>query len=197
MIVTLQNRADFEKYFCGTIVKFTEEGEILYEVKKFLDNHLFAAIAISGPNKGETVAVDITNGYEISYVLPRKTVFQNREHSFLLSRIPARMWKKGCHSSNTSFQYLTAQGLWKNCSFHIAYLISFTETPKIYPKYNEVLLEKLESLALSSRLSISKSKQIFIDRDQVGKIENNILYVYPLFRNYVNSIFNFQFIKDM
>lgn len=170
MFVNKSNYDDIVKYYLKTFVQFKEEGEKIFFIKQVSHNEI-----ICEDSKKEEVAICLETGYTIDYVIPKKTVYQYGEHALFLSRIPARMWRKGMDQKNTSFSLLHESGLWVNCPFSIATIEGFVNKPS-YFTFQEALNnfskgEHLQSAALTPRISMSRKGGVFIDTVLVGKYD--------------------------
>lgn len=189
MFVNSSNWSDAEKYFQGCYIKCKEYGDTLVLIKKVTPEALWGVdeyeqnvcIELDGENTG-------THGYELDYILPKKAYFQYGAHAYFLSRIPARMWKKGLSSENTTIQSLGLNGH-SFTSFHLKYLKGFVNKPG-YVNYKEITDQT--SVALSPRFAMRKTDGvIFLDITQIGCYNKttNTVVVPKLFLDDVKPLF--------
>jgi hypothetical protein len=190
MYIDKHNTADIVKYFHNTYVKFKEEGDKIFRIKRVNPNHVLVEDC-----RGEEAIIDLEEGYHLDYVMPKKTVFQVGESSYFLSRIPARMWKKGMSVDNTQFQVLSSTGMWVPTSFDINTLESFVNKP-CYFKLDDAIANftgatGLQSAALTPRISISKNGSVHIDTVMVGKYSfaKKELTYKAIFREELSKVF--------
>lgn len=190
MYVDKTNYDDIVKYFHKTYVKFKEDGDTVYYIKQVTHSDIIAE-----DSKGNEVAICLTTGYNIDYVIPKKTVFQHGEHALFLTRVPARMWRKGMDSKNTEFSILSAAGAWSKIAFNIQYIEGFVNKPSYFTyeeaKNNFQKGEALQSAALSPRISVTRKGAVFIDMVMVGKIDfdKNLLTCKKIFTPELTKVF--------
>jgi hypothetical protein len=173
MFVNRDNYEDIKKYYQGCFVKFKETGEHIWHI-----DHVDPDKIVCSDSKKEEVAIDLDIGYEMDYILPKKTVFQFGDHAMMLSRIPARQWKKGMSKLNTKFVRLTGAGSWGMVDFSISYIEGFTNKPSYYDAQDSLkefanLNSALGSAAITPRISMCRDGKVFIDTVLVGKFDLN------------------------
>ena len=198
MLITSATYEDCKKYFQHTWVKFKEEGDKIWYITS-VDIHYIYAKSITD----EEILIDITEGgYTIEYLIPKKTIFQHGEHAVMLSRIPARMWKKGMSKQNTQFQSLTFDG-WKSKEFDMGVIDGFVNKPCYYSvedALNEFTKsEHLQSAALSPRIALSRKGSVYIDNVLVGRYlqEKKTLSVKKIFSPEISPLFSTLQIKGV
>ncbi len=167
MLVNPGTYEDCKKYYQHCWVKFKEEGDHLFYVTNVDNKYIYT----KDINEGEAL-IDHREGYTIDYVLPKKAVFQHGENAVMLSRIPARMWKKGMNKQNTEFKILHHSG-WFSGDFDIHIINGFVNKPSYYSAEDALnefeKSEHLKSVALSPRISMCHKGNIYIDTVLVGK----------------------------
>lgn len=189
MYVDNTNWDDCKKYFHQCFVKFKEEGERIFYITN-VDSTMMLAEDI----EGNQIGINLSKGYTLDYIIPKKTVFQLGEHARFLSRIPARMWKKGMNKSNTSFQQLSVSG-WSGVPFDITIIEGFVNKPTYYSAEDAILdfgkSEHLQSAALSPRLSMSRNGNVYIDTVLIAKIDfsKNTIINRSLFKVDLQKVF--------
>lgn len=195
MFVNSENYDDINKYYKGTWVKFKEEGDTLFYIERATP----ARIECHTISK-EECCVDLTKegGYFITFLIPRKTVFQYDNTAVMLSRNPARMWKKGMCANNTSFAMLKEKQ-WYGADFTITLAEGFVNKPS-YLSFDTAKAEFAKdvgflSAALSPRVSISRVGSVYIDDVLVGKYNtsNNILTTRAIYQEDLAPLFNATF----
>ena len=188
MYVSLDTWEDVKKYYHQTFVKFKETGEEIYYIKEVNSSEIVAENM-----QGEEVGIIVENGYTIDYILPRKTLYQEAGSVVMLSRIPARMWKKGLNKQNTKFEVWDGH-TWVAQSFSIQRINGFVNKPGYYQP-DTILANFGDGVylgwALNSRMWIGASGQIYVDKTAIGKInkEKNTILVKTLFESNVKEIF--------
>lgn len=198
MFVSKENWEDVKKYFEKTYVKFPAlTGDTLW----FIDRVTPEEMEVSSINKKEEnieYCIDLTTGYEMDFVFPKKTVYQYGDTAALLQRVPARQWKKGMCKANTGFSVLSENG-WINGTFDAHIIDGFINKPSYYFPYDALKKFKQEnssliSAALTPRCSIDKRGVIWIDnvavaKHQTLKATGETLSVKAMFYPYLSNIF--------
>lgn len=188
----INNEDDCRKYYEETFVQFKEEGlDKLFFVLSVGDGHMFVRqVQDDGALGSETIGVNIENGYNMDFILPRKACFNHHKRSLFLSRIPEKQWKKGIHSQNTIMMYLSAVGDWRKLPFSAQYLIRYIS--KNAWKHCDNLELTTESMALNTRLSLSANGYVFLDRTYVGLYNRgeNTIKCHPLVHKEVLPYFS-------
>jgi hypothetical protein len=168
MYVDKTNYEDIVKYYKKTYVKLRECGEVIYLITEVYKDKI-----ILQDIQGEEVAICLEQGYNLDYVIPKKTVYQHGENALFLSRIPARMWQKGMSNKNTMFQLLSAAGSWHPHPFDIKVIDGFVNKPSYFSLDDAVTNftkgDHLQSAALTPRISMSRKGAVFIDTVMVGR----------------------------
>ena len=166
MKISSDNWEDVNKYFNGTYVKFREEGELVYKIIKVNSEELIAQ-----DMNGNKVKVDLSKEYDLDYILPKKTVYQQGEFAYILTRIPKRMWSKGVCDQNTAIMRLY-MGEWGGIPVSIDNFVSFVGKNTFYTFDAAVSNFKgggsLQSAALSNRVSMDRSGSIYVDTVRIG-----------------------------
>ena len=172
MFVNSENWQDCQKYYQNTWVKLAQCGERIYTVGEVGSKFTYFSSPSRGPNDDEAdVCIDMSVGFNIDYVIPKKTVFQYGEHALILERVPARMWRKGMDPKNTQFLTLNEMSAWGKVQIGVPVIEGFVNKPGYYQL--DAALNNFEgallSAALSPRVSLSRGGSVFIDTTMVGK----------------------------
>lgn len=191
MFVSQENWEDCKKYFEGCWVKFKEEGDNkIWNINEVNTKYIVA----QGIDK-ETIGIDLSVGYTIDYVIPKKTTFQLGEEAVNLSRIPARQWKKGMNKQNTLFSHLSAANGWINGTFNPQVINGFVNKPTYY-SYKDAerefkKSEHLLSAALDPRIAVTRLGAVYIDSVMVAKwnIEKESLVIKKIFVPEIAAVF--------
>lgn len=170
MIFNQKNIDDIKKYYQGTWVKFPRiSADALWYVDRVTGDFLEIT-----SDTGEEALFSLKKDYPVDYVLPGKAVYQFGNNAAFLSRIPARMWKKGMSASNTQFKVLNILK-WNNLKFEISAIKAFVNKPAYMDPYAVLQHFKqgseLESAAISPRISFNRSGSIFIDEIMIAKFD--------------------------
>lgn len=192
MYVDNNNYQDAKKYYEGCWIKVAECGDRIYTVdsvtRKYTD--------LSSPPRGDNdedaeIRIDMEKGYNIQYVIPKKTVFQFGESALLLQRIPARMWRKGMDQKNTEFLTLSAKGVWKKIAMSTDVIEGFVNKPSYLSVEDATHQFKfsLESAAITPRISLTKEGSVFIDTIFVGKLKRDGLVYKGIYHSDLAPLF--------
>lgn len=181
MFLDPNNWMDGEKYFSGCFIKVKEYGDTLVRVDKVTPEALWGVDA-----HGENICIEIDGketgqvGYDLDYVIPKKSYFQYGARAVLLKRIPARMWKKGLNKQNTALSCLTEEGGFSNVSLNFDVLQAYV-SKKTFGSLHD--LQELESVALSPRIAVACEGRVFIDQTAIGTYydKRNVIAVKKMF----------------
>lgn len=168
MFATPANFEDVQKYFKGCYIVVNEDLFLVDKVQK-------EAIFCSSENDSNFIieldGVETKQeGYNLNFPLPQKSWFQINQHAFFLSRIPARMWKKGISKENTTIVHLDDRGKIRAGSVSFSTLKSYI-SPKTYFSYRE--LQNHNSIALNSRFALSFNGDVYLDNSCIAKYNKN------------------------
>jgi hypothetical protein len=192
MFCNQHNTEDIKKYFQHTYVKFKETGDQIWYI-----GHVDHDKIVCNDKNKEEVAIDLEIGYQIEFILPRKAVFQYGSQCVMLNRIPARQWKKGLSKQNTEFNVLGYDGTWTKKNFDIDWIEAYVNKPSYYTTDAALFEFKRDnsdvgSVALTPRISFTRTGKVFIDRLLVGKVdlETNQLICKKIFQPELSSLFS-------
>lgn len=180
MLALSSNYMDVEKYYLHTNIKLKETGDILYYVS-FVNSKYITLSYKTSTNETQCSLIDIEGkGYLLDYTIPRKMVYQDGEYAIMLSRIPAKQWKKGASTSNTKFHLLLSKG-WTNYEFSYDTLKKYPSVPR-YSTQEDINEGKCISYALSNRFSLTNEGKLFLDSTYIGQynIRTFTLLTHPL-----------------
>ena len=190
MLINRDNWKDVQRYYQGTFVKFRGEDDKVFKITNVDPNQVVAQ-----DSSGEQVYVDLSRPYNLDYVIPKKAVYQFGDNAAFLSRIPARMWRKGMDEKNTRIHTCTDIGTWQGVELKHATIEGFVNKPG-YFDYVDARSQflngtSLKSAALSPRVLVTRKGQVFIDQVVVGRIEfdKNILSVKDIFSSDITPLF--------
>jgi hypothetical protein len=171
MEINRNNWEDVKKYYEKTWVKFPRlSQDQLWHIDRV--NPDFCEVSSTN---GDEALIDMNKGYEMDFVLPKRTIFQHGDKAVMLSRIPARMWKKGISKANTSFAILSTNG-WTAGEFDPSLIEGFINKPsyfgvkEIIAEYTKPNPEKL-SMAFSPRFAVNAKGGVYIDTVLVGRLQ--------------------------
>jgi len=187
MYVNQDNWEDCKKYYEHTFTKFKETGDTIFYINKVTPDDIVAVDI----NKNE-VGIDLTVGYNLEYVIPRKTVYQYGSRAYMISRIPAKQWKKGMCSSNTQIHYLDDQ--WMLTEFDMNKIEGFVNKPSYLTSAQgipKLLNGECVSIALSPRFSMNNTGYVYLDSCIVGEysFSNNVLKGKKIFAPEFKTLF--------
>lgn len=191
MFASKDNYDDVKKYYLGTYVKFKEEGDALFYIERVDPDKIVAKAT-----NEELVGIDLTIGYNIEYALPGKAVFQYGGIVMMLSRIPARMWKKGMSNQNTKFEVMDKTGKWTKTNFSAELIESFINKPAYVDPMDALKAfcdetSDLEAAALTPRITFTRGGKLMVDQTIVAKYDftNKVFTVKNLFTKEVKALF--------
>lgn len=191
MFLNANNYEDGEKYFGQTYVKIKEYGDTICLVEKVTPEAIWltdeydqkVCVELDGATTGKP-------GYNLEFILPKKTWFQSGATALFLTRIPARMWKKGISKNNTSVHCLKL-GSFVGVSLSFQTLHAYVNKP-FYATVEDMYENDWSSVALSPRFALSKGGDLFLDMTKIGIYDKatNTLIVKKLFVPDVTPLFN-------
>lgn len=165
MFVDPSNYVDADKYFRTCFIKVKEYGDVLVRIDKVTEEALWGE-----DQNGEGVCIEIngqetgTVGYTLDYVIPKKAYFQVGQKAAFLTRIPARMWKKGISKENTQL-YLLGPGGFSGWGVSFESLKAYVEKPQYLP-FTET--KNQQSVALSPRFAMNGT-DVYLDLTMIGR----------------------------
>lgn len=165
MKATQDNWKDVQKYFLDTFVICPElDSRKLLHVDR-VDPGGMRVLAYGTAEKGF-----VEFPYEIkSPLTTRREYWQYGNCATLISRIPARMWRKGISCENTVMQSLTGNGTVGDNNFGGSIISSYVENSGKYAELKE--MEDRQSIALSRFWAwVPKIEGLFILNEPVGKL---------------------------
>lgn len=183
------NWADVKKYFEETYIKYAPLGEGVFYVENVTDSSVQLRT-----QSGESHMLSFSQPFVLDYILPHKACFQYKKYAVLLQRRPARMWKKGLTTKNCFLASLQDR-LWLNTEVDFNSYLGFINKPS-YINYFDALSGfkegSLISAALSPRISMDYSKDIYVDTVKIGHVAPSLrkVKVHPLFIDEVQQIFS-------
>lgn len=177
---------DIDRYYKNTWVKFQEFGDSLFYINEVNDKAV-TGIDTSGGEFILYLSEEVP--YHMTYVLPHRAVFQYRDYAYLLSRNPARQYKRGLSTDNTTLRRLPDGGA---MDIKKELLVAYVEK-QAYATLREALYGKgrQKSLALGSRFSFDKSSQnLYLDTRRIAAFSRDVrqLLVLPIFKTDVQAL---------
>jgi len=185
MFFQQSNYGDIDKYFRNTFIKLKEFGDELFYV-----GGVSPSCVTGKDQSGEDFELILSDSlpYEVDYVLPSRAIFQSGNRVSMLSRIPARQYKRGLCADNTQLvDVFNGEAL----PINMESLTGFVNKPR-YTTFEEILKGKTpKSVALNSRFSFhSADLSIRCDLRPVGLIDrpNRKIKVNSLFLPEIKSL---------
>ncbi len=175
-----ENAKDIDKYFRHSYMKFVGMQATLAdgspvpfsaEAVHFVEH--VSAVEIKGKTlrEGEKVPfvfhLDKNNSTapEIEFILPKKSYFNTPQGACLLYRIPARQYRKGVCPDNTAISCLVNVGSFVNQDITFE-LLNLYVGKQSFDKF----AEQNKSYAVSRRMAVSLSGNLFLDKTRIGSI---------------------------
>lgn len=172
MLFKSSNHEEISRYYRGTFVKFHEFGDQLFSIMHVNSEGVTGQLA-----SGDDFILHLNDDvpYEVDYLLPHKSFFQNGKAAVLLQRVPARQYRRGVCSDNTRMTELTTGGQTKNIAVNFSTLGAFV-SKATFPTMSEALANKkrMRSVALSPRVAyVPDNCTFYIDLKAVGVYVND------------------------
>ena len=179
-----ENAKDIQKYFQGAYIKFpglqgvfgdgksaADAGEIIHTVEH-VTNDVIKGKRLEGkesvPYEFFLYSEQDQPAPEIEFILPKKSYFNDSQgQALMLFRIPARQYKRGVCSDNTSIVQLTAEGTFEAYPLTVVTLTEYVGKQA----YHKFAPPVGPSYAVTRRIAVAKCGHIFIDRTKVGTID--------------------------
>lgn len=176
--------SDIEKYYGETNVKFKEQGDRVFTIDAVSERYI-SAHHIDDAHNNFPVLIDISEGYDLSYTIPRKACFQFNNNALMIYRIPAKQWKKGACNSNCGFSSL-GNG-WSSLTYCTKLLQSYCNK-NTYCTVDDLKKPNYKSFAFNHRLSLNVAEKLFLDSNHIGFYSNGKLKTHPLYFQYISKI---------
>jgi len=160
------NWRDIQKYYDGTYIKFAEYGDRLFYVSRTTPE------MIEGTDEDDTIFqlhLSDAHPYNVNYVLPHKATFQWNDNVYMMRRIPARQYRRGLCSDNTS---IISVATGNNVDISFKSLKAFTAKPQ-YSSFRDAFFAKgrFKAIALSPRLTYLRNGSILVDTTKVATFD--------------------------
>ena len=161
-----ENWKDIERYFHGTWVKFQEYGDTLFYISRVRPDH------VAGTTDTDTeflMELHDDQPYVVEYVLPHRAVFQYGNRAAMIRRIPAKQYRRGLCSDNTSCFYPDT-----NSPIDIGKKVLQAYTNKAaYSSFTDAFhtkSDKRQTIALSPRMWARRSTgEIYMDLTKIAE----------------------------
>ena len=158
MQFTFSNRDDIRRYFRGTFLKFQEFGDTLFYIEDVTNG---TVVGKDDQDNDFVLYLDDARPYEVNFVLPHKAVYQHGRGCTLISRIPARQYRRGICVDNTQIMRLSDKQLY---DVNFANLTAFVQKP-VYHSLKKAIHGKnsLISVAVTPRFFFEKrTSQLYL-----------------------------------
>lgn len=181
---------DISRYFRGTFVKFQEYGDKLFYIR---DVHSREISGTTEDHQEFRLYMKEDMPYNVEFLLPRKSFFQMDRHAVLLSRIPAKQYRRGICRENTSIASLDVSGMFQMEEVGFSSLRAYVNKQE-FPSLNVAVAnkEKNHSIALSPRMAyVSRTRTLFIDDLPVAHLDTKAkqcTILQPIYRDEVLEI---------
>lgn len=174
------NWRDIQRYYQGTWVKFKEYGDELFFINR-VDHKQVLGTDID--QKDFVLHLSDEYPYEMSYVLPHKSLFVHGEDKLMqLVRVPARQYRRGICEDNVRVVDMASC---KPTTLHRDYLRSYTEKrPSVSLKEALYGKGKARALRLTDRIWFRKPDQtLLVDSKHIAKFDraNSVIVGSSLF----------------
>jgi len=163
MLMSKNNWNDIKKYYLGTFVKFKETGDRIWKITSVLP-HEVQAVDVSG----FIVCIDLSEPYELDYIIPSRVLYQDGPYAKLLCRIPARQYSRGISAENTTILVLSEGGQWATGAMTMESLQGFVDKPCYQSLDN--LTQDYYSHALNPYFAVSRNGNLFCTNVKIGEL---------------------------
>lgn len=192
MIFIPENHEDIYKYYRHTYVKFSEFGDRLFYIRDVTPKTIFGK-----DEDGIEFELHMSKDYpyEVNYVIPNKSVFQYKNHAYLLERIPAKQYHRGLTGNNTSICRFDRDGSANPISIDFTILKAFVSKQE-FPTFDKAVtaIGRRVSVALSNRFTfIAARKLILADRTPVAQVDHpnkKVLVYQQMFMPEISALVN-------
>lgn len=179
------NWQDIRRYYLETYVKFQEFGDKLFFIQSANDSE------VRGKDEdGEPFILFLADEapYNLSYVLPHKSIFQMGRDVFLLQRIPAKQYQRGLSTANTKIINVISNEAVPLSFKVLKAFVTKQPTTTLADAINDV--KKQKGYALDSRFSyFPPYNQLRLDHWIIGQYSaDKVLKVASRFKEEVNEL---------
>ena len=190
MIFNSTNHDDINRYYRNTFVKFKETGDALYYIRSVNSE------VVRGTDQHGTefeLWLSDEHPYEVDYILPNKSFFQNKKRACMLSRIPAKQYQRGLSTNNTRIVCMNRSGGSQNMDLSFDVLSEFVNK-QAFPSLAKAILNKAKdhSIVLSPRFAyVPDIRSIYADHTIVAEVnvdEKRIFVKHPIFRPEIEEL---------
>lgn len=191
MKFTSDNHQDIQKYYNNTFIKIKETGDLLYLIQ-YVGRTEVRGVCETGAEF--IIYLDNENPYEIDYVLPHKSYFQNGKDAYMLYRTPAKQYQRGLNGQNTNIVKMNKEGKFEQVKLDFTVLKAFVSKQPFFTLNNAIGKGKgpegtNTSYVLTPRLAYNRIlKKLFIDMTPVARVDvpsKRIFFDHPIFKQEV------------
>lgn len=191
MKFTSDNHQDIQKYYNNTFIKIKETGDLLYLIQ-YVGRTEVRGVCETGAEF--IIYLDNENPYEINYVLPHKSFFQNGKDACLLYRTPAKQYQRGLNGQNTNIVRMSREGKFEQVKLDFTVLKAFVSKQPFFTLGQAIGKGKgpegtNNSYVLTPRLTYNRVlKKLFIDMTPVARVDvpsKRIFFDHPIFKQEV------------
>lgn len=160
---------DVAKYYKGSFVKFPQTGDYLCTVDSVDPSRIVGKIFSPDANGSwapRPYQLPFGEGVEIDFVLPKKSYFNYKGRALFLYRIPARQYRKGITTENTSVMGLGEKGGWNPTIPDFDMLTAYVNKQLFLPFGTNA-----KSYAVAARMAVTKCGYLYIDKVRIGTVD--------------------------
>lgn len=197
MQFTRENRADIEKYYRHTFVKFKEHAieKKLNADTLFYIEHVEDSKVSGKSENGDPFIIWLSDKFpfEADYVLPHKSFFQLGVNAVLLERVPAQQYYRGLCPDNTQMTYVSnGTPSTKKTPIGFESLKAFVTKQSFFSLQSALKAEHCRTCVLSPRMQFNRdNNMIYVDHIPVAKLnptKKEITMLKPIFREEVEEL---------
>ena len=165
MYLSTNNWRDIQRYYESCFTKFPETGDQIFLIRSVSPNLIEGRAEDGTPLNCFLHQEEDQEPYLLDYILPKKSYFEYNGRACLLSRIPARQYKRGLSADNTQIVALMGDGSFEKLTIDFPVLGAYIQKQN-FRSFGEGISHS--SVALSPRIALTKSGHLFVDAVRIG-----------------------------
>lgn len=191
-------RADIQKYYLNTFLKFKETGDLLLHLTG-VDQMAITGQVEDGRDFKLYMSED--DPYEVDYILPHKSFFQYGHQAVMLQRIPARQYFRGISPENTQVVFkVPGRAELEKLPLNFEVLKAFVQKQKFSMLSEAIEKKDHQSVAMGPRIMyMGGNKTIYIDFHPIAKVatdNKHLVVIAPVFKENLEEFLTDTLEKD-
>ncbi len=169
MYLSSNNWKDIQRYYEGCFTKFRETGDQIFSIRRVSPTLIEGRAADGTPLNCFLHHEEDQEPYLLDYILPKKSFFEYNGRACLLSRIPARQYKRGLCPDNTQISALLADGTFEKLPIEFPVLEAYIQKQN-FRSFKDIGIAG--SIPLSPRMAVAACGYIFVDGVRIAHYES-------------------------